>query len=35
MTLLDKSIQLSDVQKAFSSGSAAAQAEFQSSAGED
>ena len=31
MTLLDKSIQLSDVQKAFSSGSPAAQATFQSS----
>lgn len=31
MTLMDKSIQLSDVQKAFSSGSAAAQAAFQSS----
>jgi hypothetical protein len=31
MTLLDKSIQLSDVQKAFSSGSPTAQAAFQSS----
>ena len=31
MTLLNKSIQLSDVQKAFSSGSAAAQAAFRSS----
>lgn len=31
MTLMDKSIQLSDVQKAFSSGSAAAQVAFQSS----
>jgi hypothetical protein len=29
MTLMDKSIQLSDVQKAFSSGSAAAQVAFQ------
>ena len=31
MTLLDKSLQLTDVQKAFSAGSASAQAAFQSS----
>ena len=31
MTLLDRSLQLTDVQKAFSAGSASAQAAFQSS----